>query len=117
MSVLEAINERILSVNDYAPYQVAIFFCAVWLVVALAGQLPVLIRHARGATDWQVVLFRGALGMLATAVVLRYFFDLNPWIIVVGWLALDIAATLNTIYIRRRARESAAAASHQWPLG
>ena len=114
-NMLDWINRRILVVHDYEPYQVAVFLCAVWLVVALALQLPILIRtsrpsllaallHPAESADWQVVMFRASLLGLATAVVVRYFFNLNPWIIVFGWLTLDVAATLNTIYIRHRAR-------------
>lgn len=86
------------------PFQAALLVLAVWLVLALGPQLPILITHARDAADWEVVAFRGALLLLGATVALRYFFDLTPWIIVVGWLVLDVAATLNTVYIWRRAR-------------
>lgn len=84
-------------------YQVALLVLAVWLVLALAGQMHPLIRSARDGVDWQVVMFRGALLFMGAVVAIRYLFDVSPWLIVAGWFALDVAATLNTIFIRSRA--------------
>lgn len=85
-------------------YQVVLLVLAIWLVVALELQLSTLIRYAVDLVDWQVVAFRGALMFLGTVVVVRYVFEVNPWVLVVGWLVLDVAATANTIYIRSRVR-------------
>lgn len=83
-------------------YQTVILFLALWLVIALVGEVPVLTRSAENGADWQVVLFRGALLFLAAVVAARYVFDISPWAIAAGWFVLDVAATANTIYIRSR---------------
>jgi hypothetical protein len=88
------------------PYQLAIFALAVWLVVSLLPQVIVLAKRAEGIADWEVVTFRASLLALGICVAARYFFDLTPWVIVAGWLALDISSTLNTIYIISRARDA-----------
>lgn len=91
--------------SDLHPHQVAILVLAFWLAIALALQLPPLIRFARDGVDWEVVGFRASLTFLAVLVVLQYVFEVNPWLLVVGWLVLDLTASANTLYIRRRARE------------
>lgn len=85
-------------------YQVVLLVLAIWLVVALALQLPILVRYAVELVDWQVVAFRGALLFLGAVVVVRYELEVSPWVLVVGWLVLDVAATANTNYIRSRVR-------------
>lgn len=94
-----------MTVRDLQPHQWAVLVLFCWLVLAIALQLPVLIRSARDGVDWQVVSFRGALLFLSGVAVVEYVFDLTPWLFVVGMLVLDVAATMNTVYIRRRARE------------
>ena len=85
-------------------YQLTLLILSVWLVLALAPQIPILARSATGFVDWSVVGFRASLLLLGACVALRYFFDLTPWIIVVGWLVLDVSATINTVYIVQRSR-------------
>lgn len=94
-----------MTVSELQPHQWALLVLFIWLALAMALQLPALIRSARDGVDWQVVGFRGALLFLGGVTIVRYVFDLSPWLFVVGMFVLDVAATLNTIYIRSRARE------------
>ena len=91
--------------RDLQPYQWAMLVLFCWLALAMVLQLPALIRSARDGVDWLVVSFRGALLFLAGVVIVEYVFDLSPWLFVIGMFVLDVAAILNTVYIRRRARE------------
>lgn len=80
---------------------------AIWLVISLVPQVLFMAsRRDKEFIDYSVIAFRFALGILAATVLAYRVFDVPAWITLIGWFILDMASTVQTVYMGYQVRKS-----------